>query len=242
MEGKGLQGPFAPTPLLLPPLLLLHPHPPTQKLAEGAAVAAAGGGQQAAQGGAAGGVSTWNAAGTFEERDVTEWAKQRLPEMLVGLRNGSVTVTSCKSITGHANIWCVESGHHLVRVCACVCVWVPSRQPGMSAFACLRACLLACRFIRKQKRAGFDFENLELCWQHTSSSSSGSADADGPRGTVKLLSVAPDDIDDLHLEVSLDSSSSSGSDEGAAALRDARALKQPLQEALTHFLAELRDK
>jgi hypothetical protein len=44
-------------------------------------------------------------AGTFEERDVTEWAKQRLPELVVGISNGVVVVTKCSSITGHANIW-----------------------------------------------------------------------------------------------------------------------------------------
>ena len=44
-------------------------------------------------------------AGTFEERDVTEWAKQRLQDMVVGTSNGTVVVTKCRSITGHANIW-----------------------------------------------------------------------------------------------------------------------------------------
>jgi hypothetical protein len=51
--------------------------------------------------------STWNKAGTFEERDVTEWAKQRLQDMVVGTSSGAAVVTKCRSITGHANIWYV---------------------------------------------------------------------------------------------------------------------------------------
>ena len=44
-------------------------------------------------------------AGTFEERDVTEWAKQRLEDMLVGTSSGQAVVTKCRSISGSANIW-----------------------------------------------------------------------------------------------------------------------------------------
>lgn len=67
--------------------------------------------QQAAAGGEAqqpppeGGASAWNAAGTFEERDVSEWAKKRLAEMVVGASSGGVSITACKSVSGHANIW-----------------------------------------------------------------------------------------------------------------------------------------
>jgi len=46
-------------------------------------------------------------AGTFEERDVTEWAKQRLQDMVVGTSTGQAVVTKCRSITGNANIWYV---------------------------------------------------------------------------------------------------------------------------------------
>lgn len=75
-----------------------------QKLSEGSAAVqqegnAASSSQQAA--------STWNKAGTFEERDVTEWAKQRLQDMVVGTSSGAAVVTKCRSIIGHANIWCV---------------------------------------------------------------------------------------------------------------------------------------
>jgi hypothetical protein len=39
---------------------------------------------------------------------VTEWATQRLQDMVVGTSSGGAVVTKCRSITGHANIWCVS--------------------------------------------------------------------------------------------------------------------------------------
>lgn len=47
-------------------------------------------------------------AGTFEERDVTEWAKQQLQEMLVTASSSNAAITKVNSITGHANIWFIR--------------------------------------------------------------------------------------------------------------------------------------
>lgn len=140
--------------------------------------------------------STWNQAGTFEERDVTEWAKQRLQDMVVGTSTGQAVVTKCRSITGNANIW----------------------------------------FIRGNKRSGFDFE-LDLEWQQGSST----ADAQGTRGTLKVPSVGPDDLDDLHVEVSIDAPTGDGQADEAA-WQAAKQLKQPLQDLLEQFLTELRSR
>lgn len=73
-----------------------------QKLSEGAAATAQ---QEAAGTSSQHTASTWNKAGTFEERDVTEWAKQRVEEVIVGTSSGGAVITKCRSITGHANIW-----------------------------------------------------------------------------------------------------------------------------------------
>lgn len=45
---------------------------------------------------------------------MTEWAKERVQEMVVGISSGGAVVTKCRSITGHANIWCVRSSQLLV--------------------------------------------------------------------------------------------------------------------------------
>lgn len=51
-------------------------------------------------------------AGTFEERDVTEWAKERLRGLLEGLEycSGSalVTLKELKSTSGEAHVWLVR--------------------------------------------------------------------------------------------------------------------------------------
>jgi hypothetical protein len=65
-------------------------------------------------------------AGTFEERDVTEWAKQRLQELVVGTSSGDVAVTKCRSITGNANIWWVEGE-------ASVTLWQLVQQLGLQS-------------------------------------------------------------------------------------------------------------
>lgn len=92
---------------------------------------------------------------------------------------------------------------------------------------------MLCRFIRGKKRSGFDFQ-IELEWSST-------ADAQEPRGTLKLPSASPDDLDDLHCEVSLDA----GTGEAAAdeaARQGAKQLKQELVGVLEEFLEELRNK
>lgn len=63
-----------------------------------------------------------------------------------------------------------------------------------------------------------------------------------PRGTVKVPSASPDDLDDLQLEVALDAGGSWQQAAGSAALAAARGLKQPLQAAFEALLAELREK
>jgi hypothetical protein len=40
---------------------------------------------------------------------VTDWSKERVQEMVVGISSGGAVVTKCRSITGHANIWCAPS-------------------------------------------------------------------------------------------------------------------------------------
>jgi activator of HSP90 ATPase len=53
-------------------------------------------------------------AGTFEERNVTDWAKERLKELLVGCECGpsqqgaSVTLTEVTSCSGEAHQWLVR--------------------------------------------------------------------------------------------------------------------------------------
>ncbi|KAL6765797.1 hypothetical protein V8C86DRAFT_2449685 [Haematococcus lacustris] len=55
------------------------------------------------------GTSTWNSAGTFEERSWFEWAKERLCGMLAGKNCGqSVTITAVTDVSGHANAWIVR--------------------------------------------------------------------------------------------------------------------------------------
>lgn len=138
-------------------------------------------------------------AGTFEERAVTDWAKQQLEQAAVGISSDQATITGCTVLSGDAHMW----------------------------------------FIRGKKRHGFEFE-IELTWQLSSSSSSDAATEPGRKGTIKLPSASPDELDDLHMEVSLDQASGDAAD--AAALQAARSLKQPLEEALTKFYAELKQK
>lgn len=52
--------------------------------------------------------SAWNAAGTFEERDVTEWAKQQLQQTLVGTSSSSAVITGCNVPSGDAHIWFIR--------------------------------------------------------------------------------------------------------------------------------------
>jgi hypothetical protein len=54
------------------------------------------------------GGSLWNHAGTFEERNVSKWAQDRLKDLLVGCSAGGVSVTEVTSVTGDANIWMVR--------------------------------------------------------------------------------------------------------------------------------------
>ena len=93
-----------------------------------------------------------------------------------------------------------------------------------------------CRFIRGSKRSGFDFQ-LELEWQQGSSA----ADAREPRGTLKVPSASPDDLDDLHIEVSIDTPTGDAAADNAAR-QAAKELKEPLQELLEQFLSELRSR
>jgi hypothetical protein len=47
-------------------------------------------------------------AGTFEERAVTDWAKQQLQQTLVGTSNSKATITSCNVLSGDAHIWFIR--------------------------------------------------------------------------------------------------------------------------------------
>jgi hypothetical protein len=78
---------------------------------------------------------------------------------------------------------------------------------------------------------------LELEWQRGSSVS----DAQEPRGTLKVPSASPDDLDDLHCEVSIDAGSGDAAADEAAR-QAAKKLQQPLQDLLEQFLGELRSR
>lgn len=92
------------------------------------------------------------------------------------------------------------------------------------------------RFIRGKKRSGFDF-SLELEWQRGSSVS----DAREPRGTLKVPSASPDDLDDLACEVSIDAGTGDAAADEAAR-QAAKKLQQLLQDLLQEFLGELRSR
>ncbi|KAI8463768.1 MAG: hypothetical protein J3K34DRAFT_135846 [Monoraphidium minutum] len=87
----------------------VNPAPSPKKLTDEEARALQ---QRAASGGAAGtSASTWNAAGTFEEKDATEWAKGALKAALAGAAGGGAggpRVTGVSSVAGHANIWFIR--------------------------------------------------------------------------------------------------------------------------------------
>jgi hypothetical protein len=65
---------------------------------------------------ASAGASAWNAAGTFEERDLTNWVKDiALPELLIGVQSqcssGSsivAKITEVESCSGDAGQWIVR--------------------------------------------------------------------------------------------------------------------------------------
>lgn len=98
--------------------------------------------------------STWNKAGTFEERDVTEWATQRLQDMVVGTSSGAAVVTKCRTITGHANIWCV----HMSLVAH------EPRQHGHTAILFLL--LQSTRLLSHSKSHGLVTCSLQFCAFH----------------------------------------------------------------------------
>lgn len=56
--------------------------------------------------------SAWNAAGTWEERDVLPWAKEKVTEVLVGLSRdfgqGAIVATEVKGVKGDASIGVVR--------------------------------------------------------------------------------------------------------------------------------------
>jgi hypothetical protein len=147
-------------------------------------------------------------AGTFEERAVTDWAKQQLQQTLVGTSSSKAAITGCSVLSGDAHIW----------------------------------------FIRGKKRHGFEFD-LELQWKLLSSSSgsgnAAAADSEeeaGCSGSMKLTGVSPDELDDLsHIDVTLAKASGDAAADSAA-LAAARGLKEPLEQALAAFYAELRTK
>mmetsp|Transcript_5956 Transcript_5956/g.14362 ORF Transcript_5956/g.14362 Transcript_5956/m.14362 type:complete len:267 (+) Transcript_5956:1098-1898(+) len=64
----------------------------------------------AAPAGAAGGGSAWNSAGTFEAKNKTEWASEKLEQMLVGVEvslpegMGAIKVHALKDLTGDAEV------------------------------------------------------------------------------------------------------------------------------------------
>ncbi len=47
-------------------------------------------------------------AGTFEERNMLQWAKGRCDALMVGLTSGSVTTSKVASCSGDANIFIVR--------------------------------------------------------------------------------------------------------------------------------------
>mmetsp|Transcript_37438 Transcript_37438/g.88979 ORF Transcript_37438/g.88979 Transcript_37438/m.88979 type:complete len:211 (+) Transcript_37438:177-809(+) len=61
---------------------------------------------------ASGSGSLWNAGQTFEERDISKWAKQELKQQLLGVRIDSgdivATISSVTKVEGEAHIWVVR--------------------------------------------------------------------------------------------------------------------------------------
>ena len=96
-------------------------------------------------------------------------------------------------------------------------------------------------FIRGKKRHGFEF-NIACSWQAEagSTSSSSSSESAVVKGTLRLPTASPDDLDDVHMEV--DVSDKAGTDAAVQqqVLREVRQLKEPLEAALRSFYAELK--
>lgn len=67
------------------------------------------------------------------------------------------------------------------------------------------------------------------------------SDAREPRGTLKVPSASPDDLDDLACEVSIDAGTGDAAADEAAR-QAAKKLQQLLQDLLQEFLGELRSR
>lgn len=75
-------------------------------------------------------VTAWSEraqAGTFEERDVSGWAKEQLELLLVGLEHRTptaiVTLTEVKKTTGEAHVWLVRGKKRCALTDTCVIAW-----------------------------------------------------------------------------------------------------------------------
>jgi hypothetical protein len=87
------------------------PPPEAKKLTEAEAAVAKENLQRAASSGA----SAWNAAGTFEDRDLTNWVKDVVKDLLVGVQSSQPSsnnliakITEVESCSGDAGQWIVR--------------------------------------------------------------------------------------------------------------------------------------
>jgi hypothetical protein len=96
-------------------------------------------------------------------------------------------------------------------------------------------------FIRGKKRHGFEF-NIACSWEaeNAGSSSSEAAAAAVVKGTLRLPTASPDDLDDLHMEVEITDKTGVDAAVQQQALREAKQLKEPLEAALSKFYADLK--
>ncbi|GLI65481.1 hypothetical protein VaNZ11_009019 [Volvox africanus] len=76
--------------------------------------------------------SAWNAAGTFEERGATPWAKFRLTELILNreLPGGDVTVVDVNSCEGEANIFIVRGKKRCGFDFELQLAWKATSRPG----------------------------------------------------------------------------------------------------------------
>ncbi|KAF6266582.1 activator of Hsp90 ATPase [Scenedesmus sp. NREL 46B-D3] len=156
--------------------------------------------------------SAWNAAGTFEERAVTDWAKQQLQQTLVGTRSSKAVITSCNVLSGDAHIWFIRGKKRHGFEFDIELQWKlsSSSSPGDDSAAA--------------QAAG------------TADAEAGSS------GSIKLSAVSPDELDDLsHMEVTVSNAVGDAAAESVA-LAAAKGLKEPLEHVLDAFYAELRAK
>lgn len=133
------------------------------------------------------GASAWNAGGlTFEERNVADWAKDTLKELLIEAPHSpTITADGC-TLKLTELVSCSGDAHQ----------WI----------------------VRGQRRAGFEFE-IKVKWTLEGAGKSAS-------GTAKVPEASSDDLDDMEVEIEVQSAEPSEYSSGAKAAvgKDLRSL------------------